>query len=140
MADEDGIEAFQVGEDDELFEWGVVADVALGIGVGIAPLFGGLAEEGDVEEVGFVRIDEGCLGLGDGGWEECFFDGIGVDAVVDLGEGALEVPIQLEAVVFLVLEALEFFDELELEFDGNPGGEFEGDILVGIGAAVSTGT
>jgi len=32
----------------------VVADVALGTGMGIAPLLGGLAEEGDVEQVGFV--------------------------------------------------------------------------------------
>jgi len=40
-----------------------------------------------------------------------------VDAVVDLGEGALEVPIELQAVVFLILEALEFLDEVELEFD-----------------------
>jgi hypothetical protein len=38
-----------------------------------------------------------------------------VDAVVDLGEGALEVPIELESVVFVVLEALEFDDEVELE-------------------------
>ena len=38
-----------------------------------------------------------------------------VDAVVDLGEGALEVPIELEAVVFVVLEALKFDDEVELE-------------------------
>jgi hypothetical protein len=60
-----------------------------------------------------------------------------VDAVVDLGEGALEVPIELEAVVFLVLEALEFLDEVELELDRDPGGEFEGDVLVGVSAAVA---
>ncbi len=56
-------------------------------------------------------------------------------AVVDLGEGALEVPLQLEAVVFLVLEALELLDEVELELRAEPGAEFKGDVLVGIGAA-----
>ena len=32
--------------------------------------------------------DGGGLGFGDGGWYEGVLDGIGVDAVVDLGEGA----------------------------------------------------
>jgi hypothetical protein len=36
----------------------MVADVALGVGVGVAPLLRGLAKEGDVQQVGFVGIDE----------------------------------------------------------------------------------
>jgi hypothetical protein len=47
LADEDGVEAFEVGEDDELLQRGVVAEVAFGTGMRVAPLFGGLAEEGD---------------------------------------------------------------------------------------------
>ena len=137
MTDEHGIEAFQIGEDDELLERSVIADGSLGVGMGVAPLFRGLAEEGDVEQVGFVGIDERGLGLGDGGRDECFFDGIGVDAVIDLGEGALEVPVKLEAVVFVVLEALEFLDEVELELNRDPRGELEGDVLVGKSAAVA---
>ena len=61
-----------------------------------------------------------------------------MDAVVDLGEGALEVPVELEAVVFLVLEALELLDEVELEFRAEPGAEFKGDVLVGVSAAAVT--
>lgn len=49
LADEDGVEAFEVGEDDELLQRGVVTDIAFGGGVDVAPLLGGLAEEGDVE-------------------------------------------------------------------------------------------
>ncbi len=60
-----------------------------------------------------------------------------MDAVVDLGEGALEVPVELETVVFVVLEALEFLDEVESKFDRDPRGEFEGDIFLGEGAAVA---
>ena len=89
LADEDGVEAFEVGEDDELLQRGVVADIAFGIGVGVAPLFRGLAEEGDVEEVGLAGVGEAGLGLGDRGWDEGFFDRVGVDAVIDLGEGAV---------------------------------------------------
>ena len=52
--------------------------------------------------------------------DEVGFDRIGVDAVVELGEGAVEVPSEGESAVFIVLEALEFLDEVELEFNGNP--------------------
>ena len=140
LADEHGVEAFEVGEDDELLQRGVVADVSLGTGVGIAPLFGGLAEEGDVEQIRLAGIDGSGLRLGDERRNEGILDGVGVDAVVDLGKGALEVPIELEAIVFLVLEALEFLDEVELELRAEPGAELKGDVLVGVGAAtVATG-
>ena len=88
--------------------------------MGVAPLFCGLAEEGDIEQVGFVGIDETGLCLGDRGRNERFFYGIGVDAVVDLCQRPLEVPIQLEAVVLVVFESLELFDEVELEFRAEP--------------------
>ena len=39
--------------------------------------------------------------------------------------------------VFVVLEALEFLDEVELELDRDPRGEFEGNIFLGEGAAVA---
>jgi len=98
----------------------VVADIALGVGMGVAPLRGGLAKEGDVEQVGFAGVNGSRLRLGDGGRDEGFFDGVGVDAVIDLRESALKVPAELEAVVFVVFEALEFLDEVELELDGDP--------------------
>ncbi len=60
LADEDGVEAFEIGEDDELLDGGVVADVALGIGMGVAPLPGGSDEESNVE-VGFAGVDRGRL-------------------------------------------------------------------------------
>lgn len=60
-----------------------------------------------------------------------------MDAVVDLGQRPLEVPIELKAVVFLVFETLEFLDKVELEFNRNPRGELEGNVFVGVGAAVA---
>ena len=66
LADEDGVEALKIGEDDKLLQRGVVAEVALGVGMGVAPLFCG-------------------LGLGDGWRDERLLDRVGVDAVVDLG-------------------------------------------------------
>ena len=48
--DELGIEALQIGENEELFDVGVMAHVAIERRVGIAPLPSGEAEEGNVGE------------------------------------------------------------------------------------------
>lgn len=81
LADEDGVEAFEVGEDDELLQRGVIPHIALGGGIGIPPLFGGLAEEGDVQQIRLAGIDSASLCLGDGRRDEGVLDGVGVDAV-----------------------------------------------------------
>ena len=63
MADGYGIKAFEVGKDDELLQQGVVADVALGIGMGVATFLRGLTEEGNIKQVGFVDIHQRGLRL-----------------------------------------------------------------------------
>jgi hypothetical protein len=60
--------------------------------------------------------DGGGLGFGDGGRDEGVLDGIGMDSVIDLGEGALEIPTELESVIFVILEALEFDNQVKLKF------------------------
>jgi hypothetical protein len=50
--------------------------------------------------------------------------------------GALDIPIELQVVAFLVLELLEYLDEVEFELDRDPGRELDGDVLVGGGASV----
>ncbi|MCU0748961.1 MAG: hypothetical protein MUF13_05370 [Akkermansiaceae bacterium] len=64
-------------------------------------------------------------------------DGVSLDTIVDPGKGALEVPIELWSVVILVLNASKFLDEVELDFDRDPRRKLKGDVLVGVGAAVS---
>ena len=66
-------------------------------------------------------------------------DGVGMDAVVELGEGTVEFPREGEAAVFVVLEALEFLDEVEFELQESQERELESDVLVGIRAAVAAG-
>ena len=78
------------------------------------------------------------LDLGDAGRDEPFLDRVGVDAVVDLGEGALEVPFELEAVAFLVLEATELFHQINFEFRADPHSEFKGDVRMGECAAIAS--
>jgi hypothetical protein len=123
-----------------LFQRGVVAHVAVLAGIGVAPFAGGLAEEGDVEKVCFVGVGDGGLFRRDFRRDEVRLDGVGVETVMNLGEGAVEVPGEGEAAVFILLEALEFLDEVELEFRAEPRAELKGDVLVGVGAAVAAGT
>ena len=66
-------------------------------------------------------------------------DGIGVDAVVELGEREIQVPCEGEAAVFVLLEALEFLDEVEFEIHRNLRGELEGDVFMGKHATVAPG-
>ena len=84
MSDENRIETFEVGEHHELLDGCVVADIAFGIGIGSAPILGGLPEECDVEEVGLTGVEQPGLRLGDCLWNEGVFDRVGMDAVVDL--------------------------------------------------------
>ena len=70
MTDGHGVQAFEVGEDDELLQRGMGAEVSLGTGIGVALLFGGLAEEGDVEQIRLAGIDGDGLRLGDGRRDE----------------------------------------------------------------------
>ena len=72
--DELSVEAFEIGEDEELFDGGVVAHVAIEFGVGVSPLASGLAEESDVEQVGFASVGGGGLRRGDFGRDEVRFD------------------------------------------------------------------
>lgn len=55
-----------------------------------------------------------------------------MDVVIDFGEGALQVPIELEARIFLVLQALEFADEVNLELRTDPHSKFKGNVFVGV--------
>ena len=63
LGDEHRVEILQVGKADKLGDVGLVADVAALVGVFIAPLRGRLAEQGEVEHVGFAGVNEGGLGL-----------------------------------------------------------------------------
>jgi hypothetical protein len=129
--DELGVHAFQVGQHEKLFNRGVVAHVAVERGVLIPPLFGSPAEEGDIQEVCLTCVRDCSLGGGDFRRNEVLFDGIGVDAVVELREGAVKIPGQRETAAFVVFEALEFLDEVKLKLGAEPRTKLEGDVPVG---------
>ena len=61
---------------------------------------------------------------------------VGVDLVVDLREVAADIP--AESLTLSFFEPLKLLDEVQLELNRDPGGEFVSDIRMGVGAAVTT--
>jgi hypothetical protein len=137
--DQFGVHAFEVGQDEELLDGGVVAHVAIEFGVGVAPLPCGPPEEGDIEQIGLAGVDDRRLRRRHRSWDDVLLDGIRVDAVVEFRERSIEVPREREAAALVVLEALELLDEVELELRAEPRTELEGDVIVCIRAAIPSG-
>ncbi len=115
----------------------VVADIAGLVGILHAPLCGGFSEKSHVEDICLGGVDMGGLRFGEFGRNQMGENRVGVDAIIDLGEISLDIPAQSFSLLFF--EALKFLDEIQLEFDRNPGGEFEGNVFVRVGAAITTG-
>lgn len=112
--DELGIHALNVGQHEQLLDGGVFAHVAVQFRIGVAPLPGGLAKQGHVEQIGFVGVRDGGLRRRNLRRDEMGLHRVGMNPVIELGKGAIEIPSQGEAAVFVVLEPLELLDEVVL--------------------------
>jgi len=106
--DEFRVHILKVGENQELFKARVIAHVAVFVGIGVTPFTGGLTEERDVEQIGFVGVREGCLLRRNFRRDEMGQDGVGVEAMIDFGQGAVEVPGERQPPILVLLEALEW--------------------------------
>ena len=132
-----GVHAFHVCQDEQLLDARVIANVAFQFGIGVTPLPGGVAKEGDVQQIRFRRVGDGCLRGCDEGGDEMRLHRVRVDAVIQLRKRAVEIPREREAAILVFLEALEFLDEIKPELDRNPRGEFKRDVLVRVSAAIT---
>src|SRR3569832_1310835 len=87
-----GGHGFDVGEDEQLLDAGVFAHVAFELGVGIAPLFGGLAEQRHVEQIGLGGVGDGGLGQSHNGGNEVGLKNNKKEAKEEQRQRADEVP------------------------------------------------
>ena len=110
-----GVHAFHIGEDEQLLDAGVIADVAFQLGVGITPLPRGLPKQRDVEQIRFGRLGDGRLRGRDLGRNQVRLHRVGVDAIIQLRQRAVEVPREREPAILVILEPLKFLDEVKLE-------------------------
>ena len=92
FVDEHRVQVLQIGQAHELRNVGIVADVAFELRMGIAPLFGRHPEQCHIQNIGFVGIDQRNLPSRQFRRDQVFLDGICVNAVIDLGKVALDVP------------------------------------------------
>lgn len=136
--DQLGIHALYVCQYEKLFNRGMVSDVAFLVWIRTPPLGGGVPEQGDIQQIRFTGVGFRRLGWSHLRWEQMLMDGIGLDAVVELRQGSIQIPGKRETHVFGLFEALKFLYQKQLEFNLNPRGEFEGDVLMGKGTAVTT--
>ena len=83
---ENGVQAFHIGQADELVNGGIITNVSLEIGIGVPPFSRRHAEQGDIKKVGLIGIDKGNLFLRHFGRNEILLDGIGVNAIVHFRE------------------------------------------------------
>jgi hypothetical protein len=63
-----GVHALDIGEHQQLLDRSVLPHVAFQLGVDVTPLFGSLAKQGDIKQVGFTGVGDGGLCRGDCGW------------------------------------------------------------------------
>lgn len=135
-----GVHAFDICKDEELQDAGVGAHVALEFGIRLAPLPGGLAKKRDIEQVGLVRIGDSRLSVSDLGGNQMLPHRRRVDAVVELGERAIEIPSEGKALALVVFQTLKLLDQIELKLRAEPRTELEGDVTVGVCTAVTACT
>lgn len=134
--DEEGVEILHIGEAYELVDGGIVANVAFAVGILLAPLACCDSEHCHVEHIGFFGIFVGGLFGCYLGWDEVLLDGIGMDAVVDLGELAFGCPSDLG--LLLLVETLDLLYEIEFEGDADGRSELVGYVAMGVCTSVSS--
>ena len=83
LVNEDGVNVLHIREADKLIDSGVVADIAVEVWVGIAPLLGSHTKHRHIEHICFLCINDARLHWGHLLRNQMALDGIGMNTVVD---------------------------------------------------------
>jgi hypothetical protein len=78
------------------------------------------------------------LSFGDLWWDDLLFDGVGMDAVVNLRQCALQVPFEGETPLLLGLQALKLKNQIVLKLRRKPCAKFKCNISMGKNATAIT--
>jgi hypothetical protein len=108
------IHAFEVCQHEQLLNGGMVAHVAFEARIAVPPLLCGLSEQRDIEQICFTGVGDRDLRGGDGRRNQVRLNGVGMDTVIELGQGTVKIPGQRQPLVFVLLEALKLLDEIKL--------------------------
>ena len=130
LVDEDGIEVLHIRQANQLVDSGIVAYVAFLVCICLSPLLGCHSEHRHVEYICFVGIYDACLLRSHLFGDDVAFDGIGVYAVVNLGEFPFGRPSNLP--LFFLFKALELLNKIEFDRDAYRRATFKGNVPKGI--------
>ena len=112
------IEILHIRNADQLVDIGVIALIALQVGMLSLPLLVRLPEEGDIQHIRLIRVNNVHLRPRDRRRDEMLLDRIGVNAVVDFRQLTLCRP--SKHFLLFGLQPLELFDEIKLKFNRKP--------------------
>ena len=80
--------------------------------ISVAPLFGGLAKQGDVKKIGLAGVSTSSLRSANDSRNEVGLNRLGMNPIVEFGERAVKIPRKGKPSVLVFLEALELLDEV----------------------------
>ena len=121
-----------------MIDRGVIALIALEVGILALPFLMRHAKKRDIENIRFACVDYIHLCAGDLRGDEVLLDSVRVDAVVDLRQFPLRRP--ADKLLLLRLEALELLDDVYLELGGNPHRKLKRNVLMGISPTIASGS
>ena len=137
IIDEYGIQTFQIGKADQFIDIGVIPDVSFFIGIGFPPFLSCHPEHRHIQDIRFIRINNGGFAAVKFRRNQVLLDGIRMNPVIQFGKLSLRAPAKL--FLFFLFKTLKLFVKIQLKFNGNPACKFKSNVLVGKRPTISSG-
>lgn len=115
MSNQLGIDAFQIGQDNQLLQIGLIPDISLSVWVCLPPFLCSHAKHCDVQHICLIGIGNTLLPRGYVRRNQHFFNSIRMDSVIDFGQSPVQIPSKSKPTVFVGLQSLVIFDDIQLK-------------------------
>ena len=110
--DEFCIQTLNVRQHQKLLDGSAIPHIAFESGTGVAPLFGSLAKQSDVEKISFAGVGTSRLRSAHHSGDEVRLNRLGMDPVVEFGQRPVEIPRDGKTPVLVFLETLEVLNQV----------------------------
>ena len=113
-------DTFQITQNHQLFQGCLISDISFFLNITFSPFFGSNSEKCNIQQICFVSINKTRLQFCNFFRNQISFDCICMNLIIDFGNGSLQVPLEIQPVVFIILEALKFLNQINFELRTNP--------------------
>ena len=114
VIDKNSIQTFQIGKADQFIDIGVIPDVPFFIGIGFPPFLSCHPEHRHIQDIRFVRINNGGFAAVKFRRNQVLLDGIRMNPVIQFGKFSLRAPAKLS--LLFSFEPLKFFNDAVCKF------------------------